>query len=201
MIWWRRRLDHAIAIPVGVFRAARDDHPELCRHHVQTLRHVLADQNLLQSLTACGNLRFDDNLNPLQMSREAFPGTRRTFRLVLSGAFELGFDCRQAGLDFVEHEGVLLVVQCRAAQALRASAVARPLQHPHDRRQRRNPLVGRLVHHFEMAGACLQQRPLLGHGDDHRLQRINVVGKHCNGHRHRRHHSIFAASFPSFSKA
>ena len=135
------------------------------------------------------------------MSREAFPGTRRTFRLVLNGAFELGFDRRHAGLDFVEHEGVLLVAQCRAAQALRASAVARPLQHPHDRRQRRDPLVGRLVHHFEMAVACLQQRPLVGHRHDHRLERINVVGKLCNGLRHRRHHSMFAAGFPSLPKA
>src|ERR1700733_6670561 len=137
---WRRRLDHAIAVPVGVFRAARDDHPELRPHHVQTLRHVLANLNLFQPLTARGNLRFDDNLNPLQMSREAFAGARRTFRLVRSGVFELGFDRRQAGLHLVEHEGVLLVVQCRAAQALRASAKARPLQHLHNRRQRRNPL-------------------------------------------------------------
>jgi hypothetical protein len=37
--------------------------------------------------------------------------------------------------------------------------------------------------------------------DDRRLQRVNVVGKLCNGHRHRHDHSIFAASFPSFSKA
>jgi hypothetical protein len=104
-------------------------------------------------------------------------------------------------VSIVEHEGMLLIAQCRAAQTLRASAVTRPLQHPHDRRQRRDPLVGRLVHHFQMIVACLQQRPLVGHGDNHRLERINVVGKLCNGLRHHRHHSMFAAGFPNFPKA
>jgi len=51
------------------------------------------------------------------------------------------------------------------------------------------------------AGARFQQSPLFGHGDDHRLERINVVRKLCNGHCHRRHHSMFAAVFPNFPNA
>src|SRR5246127_1648988 len=41
-------LKHAIAVAVDVFRAARNDHAELRRRHVQPPRHILADQDLLQ---------------------------------------------------------------------------------------------------------------------------------------------------------
>lgn len=47
-----RRLNHPLTPPVGVFRATRDDHPELRRRHVQTLRHILADQDLRQPFAA-----------------------------------------------------------------------------------------------------------------------------------------------------
>lgn len=49
-----RRLDHAIAAPEDIFRATVDDHPELRRRHVETLRDVLADQPLSRSSQPTG---------------------------------------------------------------------------------------------------------------------------------------------------
>ena len=76
----RRRLDHAVTVPVGVFRAAGDDHPELRRRDVQTFRHILADQNLVQTFAALGHLRLDDLLDPLQMGGKALARARRALR-------------------------------------------------------------------------------------------------------------------------
>jgi hypothetical protein len=72
---------------------------------------------------------LDHNLIALQMSREAFPGTRRAFRLVLNGADALGFDRRDAGVDFIEHEGMLLValtgwLYARTTRATAPEAIA-----------------------------------------------------------------------------
>ena len=44
---------------------------------------------------------------------------------------------------------------------------------------------GSLVRHLKMAVAYFMLRPLLGHGDNHRLERINVVQKLCKSCRHR----------------
>src|SRR5512139_1244222 len=77
-------LEHAVAVAIGVFWAARDDHAELRRRHVQPPRHIFADQDLLQPFATRGHLGLDDDLHPIEMSAELLARPRRSFRLVLA---------------------------------------------------------------------------------------------------------------------
>ena len=90
----RRRLhDTVLAAPAGVFGPADDEHPELRRHDVQPLAHVLADP--VQFALAAGAglvVDVDDHLDPRQMRRQraavgaALGGPRSSFgrsRLIL----------------------------------------------------------------------------------------------------------------------
>lgn len=61
------------------------------------------------------------------------------------------------------------------------------------------------VARFQIAVARLQRtiprfqlQPLFRHGRDHRLERVNVVGKLRSGARHHRNQTMFAAVFPPF---
>jgi hypothetical protein len=104
----RRCLDHAVAVSVGILRAAGDDHPELRRRHVETFRHVLANQDLVQILATSRDLGLDDLLDPLQVRRKALARPRRPLRPVLGRALQFSRDRCHASLDLVEHEGTLL---------------------------------------------------------------------------------------------
>ena len=68
----RQRLGHALLTdPAGVFRAYRDDHPELRRHDVQALRAILTyPRHLPTAARAERALRLDHLLDALQMLRQ-----------------------------------------------------------------------------------------------------------------------------------
>ena len=124
-----------------------------------------------------------------------------------------------AALDLLEHEGTLLIRQPGDAQSLRTPAIARSLQHLHDRRQCGNAFVGSLDARFsylhpricsldplgrEAHVSCrliLQKGGLFGERHDNRLQRVNIVRKLFGSHRHDWHHSMSTAVFPTLSRA
>ena len=149
------------------------------------------------------------------MRAELLARPRRAFFLVLAaGLGQFGFDRRHAGGDLVKREGDLLIARLVAAQAFRARAVKRPLQHLHDRRQLHDPRVRGLVDRGKIgvgrSQCCnlggdaavlgLDRRPLFRQGEDQRVGFGKGRRKLCNGRRHRRHHSRVAANLPrSFS--
>jgi len=189
----RRRLNYTVAIAIDVFRA-RHDQAELRRRHVKALRHVLADQNLLQPLATRRHLGLDDDLHPLQMRAELLARPRRPLRLVLAACLgQFGFNGRHAGGDLVKYEGDLLIAGLVAAQTFRARAIKRALQHLHDRRQLHDPRVSRLVdcakigvRRSQCCNLGLDRLPLGRQGEDQRMGIGKGRRKLCNGRRHRR---------------
>ena len=139
---------------------------------------------------------------------------RRAFRLVLAACVgQFSFNRRHAGGDLVKCEGDLLIARLVAAQAFRARAVKRALQHLHDRRQLHDPCVGGLVDRSKIGvggSQCrhlggdaavlgLDRRPLFRQGEDQRMGFGKACRKLCNGRRHRRYHSRVAANLPNLS--
>ena len=154
----RRRLhDTILAGPAGVFGPARDEHPELRRHDVEPLAHVLADPVQLALAAGAGLVvDVDDDLDPRQMRRQraavgpALRGPRALARpepTVSLLASSLAADL----LDVFEAEQQLIF-----GQRLGPAAEAMPLQFLDDLAQ---PLV---------------LAPL---GEQHRLQRLGIVGQ------------------------
>lgn len=134
------------------------------------------------------------------MGRKAFARARRALRFrAAHRLFHLRFDGCHAGFDFVEDESVLLLAQRTAPQPFGAAAEARPLQHLHHRRQSCDPFLGAFVDQLEMDVALLQKGGFFGHGNNHRLERVNVVREREIGCRHGQNQSIFAGNFPAFS--
>ena len=63
--------DTVLAGPAGVFGPPGDEHPELRRHDVQPLAHVLADPVQLALAAGAGLVvDVDDDLDPRQMRRQ-----------------------------------------------------------------------------------------------------------------------------------
>jgi hypothetical protein len=118
-------LDHALAARrAGILRAARDDHPELCRNHVEAVRHVLAD--LHPRVRTAGTwriFRFDDHLDPRQVARQRLARPRFPGRRLGCGGLQGPFDRGQTGLDLLEGEGALVGIE-----RLRSPAEASSLQ-------------------------------------------------------------------------
>ena len=181
----RRRLDDAVTPAIGIFRPARHDHPELGRRHVEALADVLADLDLLQPVAAGRCLRLDHHLHPLKMGGEALARARRPGALgLVLPLVQFRLDLAEARLDLVEDERLLLLIQPIDLQLLGASSVARPLQHLDDRRQLRNALVGPRIAHLEVLDLGIANGGLLRHGEDHRLERIHIIGKIGGGQSH-----------------
>lgn len=71
----RGRLHHHIlAGAAGILRTAHDQHPELGRHQIEALGHILADA--MQDARAAGAdlaLHVDDALDPRQVGRQRSP--------------------------------------------------------------------------------------------------------------------------------
>ena len=108
----------------------------------------------------------------------------------------------------------VLIVCIDARQPFRALSIARTPQLLPDLSQPCNALRGRLVDRFELRVACFQVavarlqlsipnfqlQPLLRHGRDHRLERVNILGEVRSGARHHRNQTMFGPVFPTLSK-
>ncbi|PWJ82315.1 hypothetical protein C7441_10983 [Pseudaminobacter salicylatoxidans] len=179
----RQGLDHAVTTPESVFGAARHDDPELRRYDVQSFGAVFADQNLFQPRTVGRDFRLDHLLDAFEVSGKTLARTGSTFRFATGCAIKLAPDRRKTGLDLLEGKGGLLVVD-RQAQPLGTRALLCALQNLQDRREVGDPLVGAFLDCLQ-PGDLGRRRcktnfvcsTLLGHREDQRLQRINIVGK------------------------
>ena len=161
-----RRLHNAvlaISQAVGVLRSAGDDDAERGRGHVEALADVFADADSFKADAIGWHLWFDHLLDALQMWREALACPRRTRSgATLVTRLQPSLDLLYAGLDLVEDEGHLLVIERIVPQPFRARAVLGPLQHGDDRGQPRDTLIGRGVDNLKFGD--------LGMGSsDHRL--------------------------------
>jgi len=159
----RRLDDDVLAAAAGVFGPAHDKHAELCRNDVELLAHVLADPVKRPFAARAGLvLDVDDRLDARQMLRQgaavgapfARPFHARGRRL----RFGLCRRLRVALLDVFERKQQLIV-----REALGAAAEAVTLQ-----------VLDDLNEPF-----CA-----LALGDQHRLQRLWIVGKRLGGLRH-----------------
>ena len=106
-----------------ILGTARNDHTELRRHHIRTLRHVLADQHLLLAGMLSQLFRLNDSFDPFQMGCKALAPTRCTLAIrLLTTLADLGLDCSDTGLDLLEDKGLLFIVAVRRAELFRSSA-------------------------------------------------------------------------------
>lgn len=183
-----RRLDYAVRVLEGILGTARDDHTELRRHHIQTLRHVLADQHLLLTGMLSQLFRLNDSFDPFQMGRKALAPTRCTLAVrLLTALADLGLDRSDAGLDFLEDEGLLFIIAVRGAGLFRSSAEPGAVEGLQDLRQPLDARIGIGVARLEIGDLALQSigaGRLLGHGKHHGLQRLYVIREAKIGRRH-----------------
>jgi hypothetical protein len=131
------------------------------------------------------NLGLDHHLDALKMGSKALARSRWPEALGPCLALvQFRPDGRKPGLDLVEDEGLLLLIQRVEPELLGAFAVARPLQHPDDRRQSLDALVGRRIARLQVRDLGVGRSRLLRHGEDHRLERIHVIGEICRNRAH-----------------
>lgn len=105
-------------------------------------------------------------------------------------------DRGDAGLDFSEDKGLLLVVGAWGAELFRSPAEAGPIEGFQDLRQPLDALIGRSIARLEICALALQgvgPGRLFGHGKCKSFQRFNVVWKVEIGRRHRFDQSTFCA--------
>lgn len=193
----RRRLaDALLALRTAIFGATGDDDAELRRRHVEPLGDVFADPDRLASAAGAGDsLRLDDDLDALQMRRERLARAARTSQLACRPCrLEFGLDRAKPGLDLVEGEGLLVGIEL-----LGTPAEAGALQLLDDHMKIGDPLFGALVERRhpddlglefrrfapELSRLGLQFGLFRRHGDEHRLERVDVVGKGRSAIRHR----------------
>ena len=169
----RRRLHHfAGARLAGILGAARHDHLELRRDHIEPLRDVLADAVLEAAAARAGLVRdIDDDLFARQMRRQRaaidLPPARRDLLASRVVLLRRGVSRRERLLHVLQRQRQLLGIE-----PLGAAAEAMALQLPDDCRQ---PL--------ELLGMA---RPL---GQEQRTQCIGIGGEGISsGHRARVNH-------------
>jgi hypothetical protein len=148
--------DTIFATPATVFRAAGDEHPELGRHNVQPLAFVLADTVQLALAAGAGPaVDIDDDLDPWQMRRQraAVGASLLGPRGSLSRSRLICYRriARRRLLDVFETEQHLIF-----GQRLRPAAKTVPLHFFDDLAQ---PLTLALL------------------GEQHRFQRLEIVGQ------------------------
>ena len=201
----RRRLDEAVLVFEGIFRPSGDNDAELRRHHIQPLRHILADQHLLFASMLGQIFRLDYHFDPLKMGCEALAGPRRPFAIrTLAALADLRPDRGNAGLDLLEDKGLLLVVGGWGAELLRPAAEAGAIEGLEDLRQPLDALIGIGVSCLEISDLLLQgigPRRLFSHGKHHGFQRFYVIREFEIGRRHRPTRAHFAPVFLPFQAA
>lgn len=152
-----------LARAAAIAWAARDQHAEGGRHHVETLGHVLTD--LVECAATAGAgliLDFDDLFDPLQVSRQrAAVGLARAihgrFTCLVYGVLGLG----QGRLDLLGGQLELIGIEL-----LGPAAEPVPLQGLDDRLQA-----------FDLGLENLQCIKLAGLLEDKRAECFNVAGK------------------------
>ena len=199
----RRLADALLALCAAILGTAGNDDAELRRRHVEALGDVLADPDELASAASAGyGLRLDDDLDTLQMRRERLARAARASPLAYRPCrLEFGFDRAKPGLDLVEGEGLLVGIEL-----LGTAAEAGTFQLLDDHVQIGDPLFGVLVERrhshdlglefrrfaSEVSGLGLQPGLLRRDGNEHRFQRVDVIGKGSSAARHKADRSIFA---------
>lgn len=144
-------------------------------------------------------LRLDDHFNPLQMRCEGLARPRRTVAIrTLAALVDLCPDRGDAGFNFLEDKGLLLVVGGWGAELFRSAA--KRIEGFQDLRQPLDALVGIGVARLEIGDLVLQRvgpRRLLDHGKHHGFQRFYVIREFEIGRRHRVDQSTFCSGFPA----
>lgn len=86
--------------------------------------------------------------------------------------FQLRLDGAETGLDLVEHELMLIIVQ-----NFGAAPVASALQHLQDRLKPGDPSFRVLIGSTQLGSLRFERVGLVPHGQHHGLQRLDIIGK------------------------
>ncbi len=137
------------------------------------------------------------------MGRKALAPTRCTLAIrLLTALADLGLDCSDAGLNFLEDKGLLFIVAVRRAELFRSSAEPGAVEGLQDLRQPLDTRIGIGVAHPEIGDFALQSigagRPL-GQGKHHGSQRLYVIREVEIGRRHWPDQSTFCPGSLAFS--
>jgi hypothetical protein len=130
---------------------------------------------------AGAELRLEDLLDALQLRRQGLARSRRPLGLFGGGRLQPGRDGTQAGLDLLEGEVELIVIEL-----LGRAPETRPLQRFQDGVETRVAGVGVRLRGPQAIRLRLQRLDLGLRGEDQRLQRRDVVGQIAGGQRHGR---------------
>ena len=170
-------LNDAVTTLEGIFGTARDDDAEASGNDVQSLAHVFANFDLVLALVLSRDLRFDHDLDALQMCGEALARTR--IPLCLGRGIAVLVDERldggDAGLDLFKDKRLLLVAIRPELLGLPAVALAQELLQ--DRRQPSDALIRTRLRDLQILEFRLGRRRFRGHGKHQRLQAFSIIGK------------------------
>lgn len=137
------------------------------------------------------------------MRCEAFARPRRTFAVGMGCALvDLGSDRGDAGLDFLEDKGLLLIIDAWRAKLLRSPTEAGTIEGFQDLGQSLDAFISIGVSGLQICNLALQSigaRGLLGHGKDHGFQGLYIIRELQIGRRHKVYQSIFPSGFPVLS--
>jgi hypothetical protein len=145
-----------------------------CRHNndVEAFADILADLHPMAGAAGAGReLGLNDFFDPLEMRRKRLAAVRGANALGMN-SFQLRLDGAETGLDLVEHELMLIIVQNFGAPP-KASA----LQHLQDRLKPGDPSFRVVVGSTQLGSLRFESVGLAPHGQNHRLQRFDIIGK------------------------
>lgn len=114
----------------------------------------------------------------------------------------LGSDCSDAGLDLFEDKSMLLIIDVWRDELLRSPTESGTIEGFQDLGQSFDAFIGIGVSGLQVCdltlesiGACR----LLGHGEDHGFQGLDIIRELQIGRRHEVYQSIFCSGFPALS--
>jgi hypothetical protein len=187
---WRLN-DRTLARAATIARAARNQNAEGCRHHVETLSHVLADLVERAAAAGAGSIIHVDNLlDPLEMRRQCtavslarpFAASLRDYRLACSTRLT------ERCLDILETELKLVWVKL-----LRLASEPVPHERINDRLKPLNLCVGLALGESKIGPYRAFFCECAGLLKDKRAKRFDIVGK-VRFHEHGRSESAVRSS-------